>query len=139
VSFVLDASAILRYLEDEAGAARVTEILEECLEGKSRALVSSVQWGEVACFAHKRRGAQFVEAILAALLTLGIEVVPATQQRAVRSGIIKATKNIPYADCFAVELAGDSPDHLLITADFDFKPAEKDVRIEFLPANPRPS
>ena len=34
---------------------------------------------------------------------------------------------------FAVELAGDSENHILVTADFDMKPARPDVTIEFLP------
>ena len=78
---VLDASSILRYLDDEAGAERVTALLEKCLEGKTRVLVSSVQWGEVASLVCKRRGTPFVDALLAGLLVLGVEVIPATQDR----------------------------------------------------------
>jgi predicted nucleic acid-binding protein len=133
VNCVLDASAILRYLDDEAGAERMTEVMEGCFAGENRVFVSSVQWGEVACALHKRHGVQSMEAALTGLLAVGVEVVPATQQRAVRSGIIKATRKIPYADAFAVELASDSPDCLLITADFDLGSARRDVKIEFLP------
>jgi hypothetical protein len=43
-----------------------------------------------------------------------------------------------YADCFGVELAMDSRDHILVTADFGAKPAENDIRIEFLPTKPTP-
>ena len=136
---VLDASSILRYLDNEAGAERIAVLLEECLEGKTRVLVSSVQWGEIASLVCKRRGTQFVDALLAGLLVLGVEVIPATQDRSVRSGIIHATKEIPYADCFAVELAENSSDYVLITADFDVKPAEGDVRIEFLPVKSQPN
>ena len=37
-------------------------------------------------------------------------------------------------DAFAVHLAMDSPDHILVTADYDFKAVEDLARIEFLPA-----
>jgi hypothetical protein len=37
-----------------------------------------------------------------------------------------------------IELASDTPDHRLIAADFDFKPAEQDIAIEFLPPKPKP-
>jgi hypothetical protein len=37
-------------------------------------------------------------------------------------------------DAFAVELASSAPDRILVTADFDFKRASRDVTIEFLPA-----
>jgi hypothetical protein len=99
--------------------------------------MSSVQWGEVACLLYKRHGLLPMEASLADLLSAGVEVVAATPHRAVRSGVIKATRRIPYADCFSVELAGDCSDHVLLTADFDAKPAEADVRVEFLPVIPR--
>ena len=139
VTFVLDASAILRYLDEEEGADRMTEVLKGCFEGRNRAEVSSVQWGEVACRIFKSHGEQMMLTALSGLLSAGVEVISATRQRAVRSGIIKGTKKIPYADCFAVELASDSPDHVLMTADFDVKPAENDVRIEFLPAKSKPN
>jgi predicted nucleic acid-binding protein len=139
VTRVLDASAILRFLDKQAGALRVAEIIRNCFEGHDRVVVSSIQWGEVAYILHRRRGANWMEVALTGLLDAGLEIIPATQKRAVRSGIIRATRKIPYADAFAVELAGDSSDHVLVTADFDMKPAENDVRIEFLPANPRPA
>jgi hypothetical protein len=34
-----------------------------------------------------------------------------------------------------VELEAKSPAHVLVTADFDLKPASKDVQIEFLPTS----
>ncbi len=139
MTFVLDASAILRYLDEEEGADRMSEVLRGCLEGRNHVEVSSVQWGEIACRIFKSHGEQMMWTALSGLLNAGVEVVSATQQRAVRSGIIKGIKKIPYADCFAVELAGDSPDHILITADFDVKPAENDIRIEFLPAKSKPN
>ena len=33
-----------------------------------------------------------------------------------------------------MELAADGRDHVFVTADFDFKPASRDGKIEFLPA-----
>jgi PIN domain nuclease of toxin-antitoxin system len=139
VTFVFDASAIFRYLDAEEGRSRVAEVLKGCLTGERSAVISSVQWGEVACLLYKRHGARQAKTTLVDLLLSGVEVVPASADRAVKAGIIKATRGIPYADCFAVELAGDSPDHVLMTADFNAKPAENDVRIEFLPAKSKPN
>jgi predicted nucleic acid-binding protein len=62
----------------------------------------------------------------------------ATVQRAARAGLLKLKYNLGYADAFALELAQDSQVHVLVTADFDFKSAEEDVKIEFLPAKNRP-
>jgi len=52
----------------------------------------------------------------------------------VRAALIKVETGIPYVDSFGVELAGRGLNRVLVTADFDFKAAHKDVTIEFLPA-----
>jgi hypothetical protein len=65
-------------------------------------------------------------------------VVPVTQERAARAAALSLRYKIPYVDSFALELASDTPDHRLVTADFDFKPAEQDISIEFLPPKPKP-
>jgi predicted nucleic acid-binding protein len=134
VTYVLDASAILRYLDSEAGADRVEEIIKDHLGGSNRIIVSAVHWGEIASVTWKRHGIETVEKVFFRLFAFGFEVIPATAERAVQSGLIKAQKKIPYADAFGVELASDSPDHVLLTADFDVEPAKHDINIEFLPA-----
>ena len=48
VAYVLDASALLRYLDDEAGSGRVAEIIESHLAGNCSAILSAVHWGEIA-------------------------------------------------------------------------------------------
>jgi predicted nucleic acid-binding protein len=108
---------VLRYLDQEAGATRVAEIIKERLQGGNRTIISAIHWGEVAGIVYKRRGSQVVDVVLARLSKFGIEMIAVTSERAVRSASIKAQKRIPYADAFGVELAGDSPDHVLPTAE----------------------
>ncbi len=79
-----------------------------------------------------------MKAATARLSAFGMEVVAVTGERAVRSAVIKQERKIPYADAFGVDLAGDSVEHVLVTADFDVEPAKQDVRIEFLPLKARP-
>jgi predicted nucleic acid-binding protein len=62
------------------------------------------------------------------------KVVPASAERAIHAADIKVDRNIAYADAFAVDLAMDSPGHVLVTADYGFKSVEDLARIEFLPA-----
>lgn len=61
-------------------------------------------------------------------------MVPADADRAVRAALIKLKRQIPYVDAFGLELAADGRDRVFVTADFDFKAASRDVKIEFLPA-----
>jgi len=133
VSYVLDASAVLRYLDDEAGADRVSEIIKSHLAGNCEVVISALHWGEIAGIVHKVHGGTAMDLALSRLNAFGFHIVPVTEDRAVRASLIKVKKNIPYVDSFGVELASDLPDSVLVTADFDLKPAQREVKIEFLP------
>ncbi len=132
MTFVLDASAVLRYLDNEAGAARVEEIFVAARAGTAFVYISAVNWGEVAGKLASRRGRKTATEILPLILNFGLIVVPVDASRAERAGLLKVHYQMPYADAFGVELASDSAEHVLVTADFDVKPAENDIRIEFL-------
>lgn len=133
VTYILDASAILRYLDGEAGADRVSGIIKGHLAGKHQVVVSAIHWGEVAGITCKRHGKQTSDTVLARLRAFGFEIVSATAEQAVSSALVKVQYGIPYADAFGVVLAAMSAEHILITADFDVHSAASDVRIEFLP------
>ena|ERR1035437_82474 len=132
--FVLDSSAVLRHIDGEAGVDRVEAIFQMAMMGIAEVQVSAVQWGEIAGKLRKRAGAQEQKRVLQSLLQIDIKVVPANAERAVRAAEIKVDRKLAYADAFAIELAMDSPDHLLVTADYDFKDVVDLAQIEFLPA-----
>jgi predicted nucleic acid-binding protein len=132
--FVLDSSAVLRFIDKEAGAERVREIFRTCAGGRDEVSISAVQWGEVAGSLRKRFGALAQKRILESLALLQPGIVPATAERAVRAAELRIDRKLAYADAFALDLAMDSPDHVLITADFDFKALAGLAQIEFLPA-----
>ncbi len=136
VSNVLDASAVIRFLDGEPGVREVTEMFLEALHGRCELLISAVNWGEVAGKLFQRHGAAKTTTALSALLRKGLKVVEATGERASAAAIIKVTYKIPYADAFGVELASDSPQHVLVTADFDVAPAQGLINITFLPKKP---
>ena len=132
--YVLDSSAALRYVDDGAGADRVEEILSACAGWQAELSISAVQWGEIAGKLRKRFGDADETRILSSLLPSDARIVPATADRAVHAAALKVDRNIAYADGFAVDLAMDSVDHVLVTADYDFKAVDDLARIEFLPA-----
>ena len=86
--YILDTSAILRYLDREAGWPRVHSALAQCSVGDSRVLVSAVNWGELASRLYRQHGPDFQAGTMAALLTLGIEVIPATASAPFRCVIL---------------------------------------------------
>jgi predicted nucleic acid-binding protein len=134
VTYVLDSSAILCYLDDEEGAERVAKIIKSHLAGGCEAVISALHWGEVAGITCKLHGRQAMDLALSRLSAFGIQVMSADAERAVRAALIKVKRNIPYVDAFGVELAAEVKDSIFVTADFDFKAATRDATIEFLPA-----
>jgi PIN domain nuclease of toxin-antitoxin system len=132
-TYILDASALLRYIDDEAGADRVEEIFAACVARRADVHISAVQWGEVAGNLRKRLGASHEARIMSSLLPTECEIVPVSGERAVRAAGLKVDRKVAYADAFAIELAMDSSAHLLVTADYDFKGVADLANIEFLP------
>ena len=102
--------------------------------GKCEAVISSLHWGEIAGHTCKRRGKGALDLVLSRLAAFGIPVVPVDGDRAVRAALIRLKTSIPYVDAFGVELTADSRERVFVTADFDFKVARWEVKIEFLPA-----
>lgn len=131
--YILDSSAVIRYIDSEAGADRVNAILKACVAGQAEVCISAVQWGEVAGNLRKRLGASQETSILSSLLPSESEIVPASAERAVRAAELRVDRKISYADAFALNLATDSPDHVLVTADYGFQAVDDLARIEFLP------
>lgn len=134
VTYVLDSSAILRYLDGEAGADQVAAIIKGHIGGRCAAVMSSLHWGEVAGQSCKIHGKAGMDLVLSRLSAFGIGVISVDQDQAVGAALIKLKRQLPYVDAFGIELTAAAPDRVFVTADFDFKPASRDVKIEFLPA-----
>lgn len=132
-TYVLDSSAALRYIDDGAGADRVEEIISACAGWQAELSISAVQWGEIAGKLRKRFGPSDEDRILSNLLPSEAKIVPVSADRAVHAADLKVDRNIAYADSFALDLAMDSPTHVLVTADYGFKAVDDLARIEFLP------
>jgi predicted nucleic acid-binding protein len=95
--------------------------------------MSSVHWGEVAGHTCKMRGTQAMDFAISRLSAFAIAVIAVDGDRAVRAALFKLKRQLPSVDAFGIELAAEAPDRVFVTADFDFKPASRDVKIEFLP------
>ncbi len=134
IAYILDSSALIRYIDDEEGAERVEELLSACVAGKAEICISAVQWGEVAGNLRKRLGASQERRILSTVLPSEAEIITVGGERAVRAAEIKVDRKVSYADALALELAMSFADHVLVTADYGFKDVDDLARIEFLPA-----
>lgn len=132
-TYALDASAILRYLDNEAGADRVEEIIAGHLKRTGKVAVLTIHWGEIAGCVDKHHGSNMLAIVMSRLASFHFDLIPISADRAVRAAVLKADKKIPYVDAFGVEFAASSPDHVFVTADFDLNAGDGEARIEFLP------
>ncbi len=132
VTYALDASALLRFIDKEAGAEHVRSILHGLRSGKHRVLVCALHWGEVAGNLYRKKGPEIQQQVMDRFSYIGLEFVPATPDRAVRAAILIAELKIPYVGAFGVELAESTP-CTFVTADYDLKPAANRAEILFLP------
>jgi len=103
------------------------------MDHSAEVVISSVQWGEVAGLVRKRRGEIAQRQAMRDLALFRLRIEPATADRAVRAAEIKQDRKLPYADAFTLEIALDSPESVLVTADYDFKKVADLTTIEFLP------
>ncbi len=125
---VLDASAVMAFFEDRAGAEKVEELIGLAVSSKRELLMSVVNWGEVYYATWHERGRDAAQRTLAEIAQLPIEIVDADFELTKLAAEFRAQYKLPYADCFAAALAQDRK-ALLITTDRDFSDVEGQVNI----------
>ena len=131
-TYVLDASALLRYLENEPGAIRVEQLLNEARLGNCHLHMSAVNWGEVSYVLRRKFSGSDAEAIVGRLRLLPITVAAAAMLDAEEAAAMKRQYAMPYADAFAAALAAQRS-ATLVTADHDLRACAHALKVEFLP------
>lgn len=128
---VLDSWAIIAYLEDEASAERVADIIADAHEEEIPLLMSVVNAGEVWYIIARESSVADADASIKQLRDLGIEFVDADWNLAKDAGYFKSKNKMSFADCFAAALAKQRKAHLA-TGDPEFKQVESEIAINWL-------
>lgn len=126
---VLDAYALLAYLKEESGHARVRELMSP---GGGYLLINSVNAGEVFYVIARTHGTKAAEYFLSVILpSLPIRVVENSFEDVIDAARIKAAHALSFADCFAAATAirERAP---LVTGDPEFKKLGKTVEIDWV-------
>lgn len=118
--FVLDANALLDFVENGSGAKRVGQLLQDAHRQQEPLLISVANWGEVFYLLWQRVGEERARQTLDTLSRLSIQVVPVDIPQALKAGELKVLHHIPYVDCIAAALALQHH-ATLVTADRDFE------------------
>ncbi len=127
-TYVLDASALMTFFEDRAGADQVEELLAKAAEAKRPLLMSVVNWGEVYYSVWRARGENAAAAKLQEIAQLPVEIVGVDTELGKLAATLKAQHNLPYADCFAAALS-QARKATLVTSDKDFERAGSALKI----------
>jgi len=128
---VLDSWALLCYLEQEPGFEKMIDLFEKAVESSKPLLMCVVNWGEVYYQVARRFGDTKAQEIEKLIQTLPITLVEANKELTREAALIKATKRMAYADCFAVALARLRKAELY-TGGPEFKAVEKDIKVVWL-------
>ena len=128
---VLDASALMAYLEKQPGYEKVRNLLAKAAESERNLLMSAINWGEVFYVLVKRNGRQEAEKIMNLIETFPIEVVDADIELARQAALYKAIEKLPYVDSFAAALTKLRKGEL-VTADKEFQLVESDIKINWI-------
>ncbi len=128
---VLDSWALLAYFEGQEAGHEVNEILKEAAEKENLILISVVNWGEVLYTIQSRHGKEKRNDIEHLMSQMHLKIVDIDRDLTRLAVQFKATKKLPYADCFAAALA-KSERASLITGDRDFLAVEGEIKIDWL-------
>ena len=128
---VLDAHALLVYLEREDGFETVREWFSRALSLGEALPMTVVNLGEVLYVVRREHGAAKAEEIEQAARTLPIELVDVDLVLTRDAARFKAAGGISYADSFAAALASQRKAGLL-TGDPEFRAVEGEIGVEWL-------
>ena len=129
--YILDAFALIAYLEDEPGAERIDKVFQEVEDNKAHVFLSIINLGEVIYNTERRYGLAKAQDTLALIQRLPIGVLPADNQTVLAAAHIKANYPISYADAFVV-VAAQKLNGTIMTGDPEFQDITELARIEWL-------
>jgi predicted nucleic acid-binding protein len=119
-TYVLDASALLAFLQRTPSAYKVNDLLKEALQERAKVLMSALNYGEVYGKILRDSGPEQALMAIQAVGPLPIEMLDVTPQRACQAADVKVKHKLYYADSFAAALAIEHKARL-VTSDSDFR------------------
>lgn len=133
---VLDASALLAMFFGEPGMEKMRELFHKASEADRAVFISTVNWAEVLYRMERKLGKSGYDIARQFENTTPLEAVPVDRELAEVAAHLKNQYGLGLADAFAAALAKHKKAELF-TADIDFKPLEREIKINWLTPNVR--
>jgi predicted nucleic acid-binding protein len=131
--YVLDASAVVRYLTNGIGEEKVDALIHRSHKHEARLLISMVNWGEVLYVLAGMIGLEKATSVLKAMSAV-LESFAIDEELAEAAAVIKFHYKMGYADCYAAALTMRI-DATLVTSDPDFAKLGKKLKLLPLPTH----
>ena len=128
---VLDASALLAMFYGEPGADEVRALFHRANAADQPLLMTAVNWAETLYRIEKRQGSTGVSAARQLAVSGPLSIIPSDKEQAELAAGYKAAGLLALADGFAAALTTLRKAEL-VTADYDFKAVEKELKITWL-------
>lgn len=129
--FILDSYALMAYLGDEPGRARLEELLSAAKDGHCTLLLCMIKFGEILNITERRRGLVMAQSVQALIEDLPIEILDVSRNLILDAAHIKAQYALSYADAFVVA-AAQRKGGTILTGDPEFQTVEELVAVEWL-------
>jgi len=130
--YVLDACALVAYLNDELGSDIIERILNEAIANKALLSMGKVNLLEVYYGIFRDFGYEKADEVLTEIRSLPIQIISDLSDDVFReAGRLKAENKISLADSLALGLAIITGDHLLTSDHHEFDALEGKEDIQF--------
>lgn len=129
--YVLDAFALMAFLNEEPGGERVKELLEGAERGEFPLRMHLVNLIEVYYSVYREDGEARANEVYLWVQRLPITLCPLELEDVARVGSFKGGYHISLADAFAAALT-QGQEGILVTGDPEFKELEGIIQIEWL-------
>ena len=128
---VLDASAMLAMFFGQPGMEQMRDLFHKASEADRPVFISAVNWAEVLYKMERKHGKAGYETARQFEHTTPLDAVPVDRELAEVAALLKNEHGLGLADAFAAALAKHKKAEL-VTADTEFKPLEKEIKINWL-------
>jgi predicted nucleic acid-binding protein len=131
--YVLDACALIAYINDEDGSEVVDKLLNSAMAGHIELKIGKVNLLEVYYGIYRDFGRDQAEDMLNEIMAQPVQIIGEITDDAFReAGRLKATYKMSLADAFALGLASAYGDTLVTADHHEMDTVERNEKIKFL-------
>ena len=128
---VLDSFALLAFLQDEAGAKVIEDLILQAQDGQIKLALCVVNLGEVWYAIARVKSVEIADRFVQQIQGMPIEIVDADWALTRQAAIYKSRGGLSYADCFVAALA-KLREGVVVTGEMEFEALKGDVKIDWL-------